>query len=241
MAIAVSVACNAQCVGCISEQLDDITAPHERINFTPTVEEILALAIPHLESAPDPIVSFGQGCEGEPLLRTPLIARAIEGMRRATNRGQIHINTNGSNPRAVRRLIDAGLDSIRVSIFSAIEANHTAYYGPRNYDLGDMQECLRLARRDGLHTSVNLLAYPGFTDCPRELEALIDFFRRSDVQLVQVRTLNMDRELLDEKVGFPPERGLGMHTFMNRVEAEVPGIQFASRTPYTGRARVYVS
>ncbi|HEX6506842.1 MAG TPA: radical SAM protein, partial [Chloroflexota bacterium] len=69
MAIAVSVACNAACVGCISEQLDDITAPHDRIRFTPTVGEIVDLAVPHLETAPQPIVSFGQGCEGEPLLR----------------------------------------------------------------------------------------------------------------------------------------------------------------------------
>ncbi len=98
MAIAVSVACNAQCVGCISEQLDDITAPHDRIQFTPTVEEIVSLAVPHLESAPNPIVSFGQGCEGEPILRARLIGRAIQDIRRATDRGQIHINTNGSNP-----------------------------------------------------------------------------------------------------------------------------------------------
>jgi molybdenum cofactor biosynthesis enzyme MoaA len=203
MAIAVSVACNAQCVGCISEQLDDVTAPHDRIAFTPTVDEIASLAVPHLESAPNPIVSFGQGCEGEPLLRARLIGRVIAETRRRTNRGQLHINTNGSSPRAVRHLIDAGLDSIRVSMFSAREANHVAYYGPRNYGLGEMEECLRLARRQGLHTSVNLLIYPGFNDCPSEAGALIDFFRRSEVQMVQMRALSMDRELLEEKVGFP--------------------------------------
>src|SRR5947209_10019225 len=112
LAIAVSVACNAQCVGCISEQLDDITAPHDRIRFTPTVDEIVSLALPHLETAPNPIVSFGQGCEGEPLLRARLIGRAIEGIRRQTSRGQFHVNTNGSNPAALQHLIDAGLDSI---------------------------------------------------------------------------------------------------------------------------------
>jgi wyosine [tRNA(Phe)-imidazoG37] synthetase (radical SAM superfamily) len=245
MAVAVSVACNAQCVGCISEQLEDVTAPHNRIAFTPTVDEIVSLAVPHLEAAPRPIVSFGQGCEGEPLLRARLIGRAIAEIRRRTDRGQLHINTNGSNPRAVQHLIDAGLDSIRVSMFSAREANHVAYYGPRNYGLTDMVECLRIARRQGLHTSVNVLVYPGFNDCPSEAEALIDFFRRSEVQMVQMRALSMDRELLEEKVGFPRQyeqdggdhhdRGMGIDVFMEMMRAEIPGIEFGSRTPFVGR------
>jgi pyruvate-formate lyase-activating enzyme len=241
MAIAVSVACNATCVGCISEQLDDITSPHDRINFTPRLDEIVSLAVPHLERATNPIVSFGQGCEGEPLLRARLIGRAIKGIRRETSRGQIHINTNGSNPEALQHLIDAGLDSVRVSMFSAIERNHVAYYGPRNYDLTDMEESLRLARRQGLHTSINLLTYPGFTDCPSEADELIAFFRRSEVQMVQIRTLNMDRELLHEKVGFPAEGGVGIQEAMERFTTETPNLALASHTPFLGRAHAYVS
>ena len=241
MGIAVAVACNARCVGCISEQLGGIPAPHDRIQFTPTVEEIVSLARPHLETAAKPIVSFGQGCEGEPLLRARLVARAIGHIRRETKRGQLHLNTNGSSPRALQHLVDAGLDSVRVSIFSAREANHVAYYGPRNYGLEEMEECLRLARRQGLHTSVNLLAYPGFTDCPSETDALIDFLRRGEVQMVQLRTLNMDRELLQEKVGFPAELGLGIWALLERIRQEIPGVELASHTPYVGPARAYVS
>jgi pyruvate-formate lyase-activating enzyme len=241
MAIAVSVACNAQCVGCISEQLDDITAPHDRIGFTPTVEEIVALAVPHLEQAPEPIVSFGQGCEGEPILRARLIGRAIAEIRRRTGRGQIHINTNGSNPRALQHLIDCGLDSVRVSMFSARESKHIAYYGPRNYGLDDMEESLRRASRQGLHTSVNLLTYPGYTDCPSEIEALLPFLRAGEVHMVQVRTLNMDRELLTEKVGFPAERGIGIEKLIDALRLELPEIELGSKTPYVGRARAYVS
>lgn len=241
MAIAVSVACNAQCVGCISEQLGDISAPHDRINFTPTVDEIVSLAVPHLESAPEPIVSFGQGCEGEPLLRFRVIGRAIERIRRETSRGQLHINTNGSSVAAIQHLIDAGLDSVRVSMFSAREAQHVAYYGPRNYGLEDMLQSLRLAARHGLHTSVNLLAYPGFTDCPPEADVLVDFLRRGDVQMVQMRTLNMDRELLQEKVGFPEEHGLGMQGLMERIRSDLPDVAIGSKTPFVGRAHAYVS
>jgi len=241
MAIAVSVACNATCVGCISEQLDDITAPHDRINFTPAVDEIISLALPHMRVAPEPMVSFGPGCEGEPLLRARLIGRAIQQVRQETPRGQFHINTNGSNPRALQHLVDAGLDSVRVSMFSAVNCNHIAYYGPRNYGLPDMEECLRLARRQGLHTSINLLIYPGFNDCRSEADALLSFFRRSEVQMVQMRALNMDRELLQERVGFPAERGMGIQVFMDRIRDELPDIVLASHTPFVGRAHAYVS
>jgi pyruvate-formate lyase-activating enzyme len=242
MAIAVSVACNAQCVGCISEQLDDdLTAPHDRIQFTPTADEIVAMALPHMRSAPRPIVSFGQGCEGEPILRARLIGRAMSAVRAETERGQFHINTNGSNPRALQHLIDSGLDSVRVSMFSAVDRDHIAYYGPRNYGLIDMDESLKLAARAGLHTSVNLLTYPGFTDCPSQIDALIDFFRRTEVRMIQLRTLNMDRELLEEKVGFPRERSIGIDRCMDRVRGEIPGIELGSKTPFVGRARAYVS
>lgn len=240
IAIAVSVACNAACVGCISEQLGDIEAPQDRIRFTPTVDEIVSLALPHLGTAPDAMVSFGQGCEGEPLLRARLIARAIGKLRQATNRGQLHINTNGSNPRALQLLIDEGLDSVRVSMFSAGDERHNAYYGPRNYGLSEMEECLRLARRQGLHCSINLLAYPGFTDTPAEVEALLGFIRRSEAQLVQMRTLNMDRELLNERVGFPDEAGIGIENLMARITDET-GAGLGSYTPYLGRAYAGVS
>lgn len=239
MAIAVSVACNAQCVGCISEQLDDITAPHDRIGFTPTVDEIVALALPHLQSAPHPIVSFGQGCEGEPILRARLIGRAMAAVRAQCERGQFHINTNGSNPRALQHLIDMGLDSVRVSMFSAREEGHLRYYGPRNYTLADMEESLHLARRQGVHTSVNLLTYPGYTDTPSEVEALLRFLVRAEVQMVQVRTLNMDRELLQEKVGFPAEVAIGIQSLMERIADQ--GIALGSHTPFRGRAREYIS
>jgi molybdenum cofactor biosynthesis enzyme MoaA len=141
----------------------------------------------------------------------------------------------------LQHLVDAGLDSVRVSMFSALERNHIAYYGPRNYGLADMEECLRLARRQGLHTSINLLTYPGFTDCPTELEALIPFVRRSAAQVVQIRTLNMDRELLEERVGFPAEDGMGIDRALERLRAQLPGLELGSKTPYVGRARAYVS
>jgi hypothetical protein len=56
-----------------------------------------------------------------------------------------------------------------------------------------------------------------------------------------MRTLNMDRELLHEKVGFPNERGMGIEVFMDRMRAAMPGVRLTSSTPYEGRVRAYVS
>ena len=51
------------------------------------------------------------------------IREAIIEMRKHTGRGSININTNGSKPAAVKALVDAGLNSIRVSTNSA-RRNH---------------------------------------------------------------------------------------------------------------------
>src|SRR5207245_11206176 len=75
-AIPVSPACNAACIGCISEQEPDagVESAQARVRGAPSVQEIVDVALAHLEAAPEAIVSFGQGCEGEPLLLGPRIA-----------------------------------------------------------------------------------------------------------------------------------------------------------------------
>src|SRR5437667_12698626 len=85
MAIAVSPGCNARCIGCISKQEEeDLISPQDRLGFIPTVDEIVEVALPHLEQAEEAIVSFGQGCEGEPLLQWRRIEQAIKSMRTHT-------------------------------------------------------------------------------------------------------------------------------------------------------------
>ena len=86
-------------------------------------------------AAPDAILSFGQGCEGEPLLQARRIEQAIRAIRARTARGTLNINTNASNPRALQRLYDAGLDSLRASTISAVPETYNAYYRPIGYTL----------------------------------------------------------------------------------------------------------
>ena len=105
--VPVSPACNANCIGCISfqPQEETIHSTQDRLTFRPRAEEIVEFTVPHLQTAPFPIVSFGQGCEGEPLLMWETIREAIIEIRKHTDRGSININTNGSKPASVKALV----------------------------------------------------------------------------------------------------------------------------------------
>ena len=110
--VPVSPACNANCIGCISfqPQEETIHSTQDRLTFRPTPEEIVEFTVPHLQTAPFPIISFGQGCEGEPLLMWETIREAIIEIRKHTSKGSININTNGSKPDAVKALCRSGFE-----------------------------------------------------------------------------------------------------------------------------------
>jgi len=75
-----SPTCNAQCLGCISlqEEPKACQASQDRLDFVPTVEELCEVAIPHLRQADNAIVSFGQGCEGDPIMQITTVTAAIK-------------------------------------------------------------------------------------------------------------------------------------------------------------------
>lgn len=231
--IAVSGACNAACVGCISEQPPDtVQSPHDRLGFVPTVEEMVEMAVPHLECAPNAIISFGQGCEGEPLLQAPLIAAAIKKIRRQTMRGTIHLNTNGSRPEMVSRLIDAGLNSIRVSLNSAREFIYSAYYQPRAYGFSEVAESIRRARQHGLWTSINYLSFPGVTDDENEFAALANLIESTGLQMIQWRNLNIDPDWYVNSLDLPAvTKTLGMPLLLQKIREKFPHVRFGYFNP----------
>src|ERR1700694_5347554 len=143
-AIPVSPACNAACLGCISEQWGDVASPQTRLGFAPTAAEIAELAAWHLSAGPANFVSFGQGCEGEALTRGAVVVGGTRRIRSAWPSATIHINTNASRPDVLRRLIDAGLNSIRISIFSLHDERFRAYYRPVGYGLEQVAQCAEL-------------------------------------------------------------------------------------------------
>ncbi|HZU67299.1 MAG TPA: radical SAM protein [Ktedonobacteraceae bacterium] len=233
MAIAVSPGCNARCIGCISKQEEeDLISPQDRLTFIPGVEEIVEVAVPHLEQAEDAIVSFGQGCEGEPLLQWRRIEQAIRAMRAKTAKGVININTNASNPRWLQRLYDAGLDTIRASTISGHPETYNAYYRPLGYTFEDVKESLKRARDAGVYSSINLLCFPGMIDREREVEALLAFVKETGLRLIQLRNLNIDPEVLLPRM--PPldsmGKALGMRALIEILRREAPEVEIGNFT-----------
>jgi len=233
MAIAVSPGCNARCVGCISKQEEEnLISPQDRLAFVPAVEEIVEVAVPHLEHAEDAIISFGQGCEGEPLLQWRRIELAIKAIRERTDKGVININTNASNPRWLQRLYDAGLDTLRASTISGHPETYNAYYRPLGYSFEDVKESLKRARDAGVYTSINLLCFPGMIDREREVEALLAFVRETRLQLIQLRNLNIDPEVLLPRMPALESLGkpLGMRTLIEIIGREFPAVEIGNFT-----------
>jgi pyruvate-formate lyase-activating enzyme len=229
----VSMTCNAGCVGCISEQPDDspFPSPQVRMDFKPTVEEMVELMVHHLNTAgDDSIISFGQGCEGEPSTRGVDIAEAIRRVRAQTDRGFININTNAGLTDMIKLITDAGLDLMRVSTISALDDHYNAYYRPRLYGVENVGRSLKYAADKGVYTSINYLIFPGVTDREEEIEAMVEFINSNHVKLIQMRNLNIDPEWYLNHI--PKARGelLGMKSMLEIFRAECPNTVIGSFT-----------
>jgi wyosine [tRNA(Phe)-imidazoG37] synthetase (radical SAM superfamily) len=236
-----SSACNAQCVGCISLQPDgQFRASHDRLALPPTAKEIADVALSHFARVPGGVVSFGQGCEGEPLLFGKTLVQAVALIRAQHARGTVNLNSNASKPDVVRELVAAGLDSIRASMNSPRPAVYAAYYQPRGYGVRDVVESLRVVTSAGGHASINLLCFPGVTDTEAELEALTDLITRTRLQLIQLRNLNIDPELY--RASLPKgvvQAGRGMRWLQRELARRFKHLQFGYFNPRVGpRARL---
>ncbi|MBS1933621.1 MAG: radical SAM protein [Bacteroidetes bacterium] len=229
-----SPACNANCIGCISfqPQEESIPSTQDRLTFKPSAEEIVEFTVPHLQTAPYPIVSFGQGCEGEPLLMWETIRESIIEMRKHTDRGSININTNGSKPNAVKALCEAGLDSIRVSTNSARKNIYEAYYRPNNYVFEDIVESLKVVRSYGGWASINYFIFPGMTDSVEEYEALRKLITETDLTMIQWRNFNIDPDWYLGKIGVTDTgEFMGIKQLMELIREEFPKVRFGYFNP----------
>ena len=229
-----SPACNANCIGCVSfqPQEEEITSPQDRLTFKPSPEEIVEFTVPHLMNAPFPLVSFGQGCEGEPLLMWETIRNAIIEIRKHTNKGSININTNGSKPDAVRALFEAGLDSIRVSTNSARKEIYERYYRPNNYTFEDIVESLKVANEMGKWSSINYFVFPGMTDSLEEYEALRWLIKETGLKMIQWRNFNIDPDWYLGQIGVV-ETGdiMGIKQLQDLIREEFPDLKFGYFNP----------
>jgi pyruvate-formate lyase-activating enzyme len=207
--------CNAMCVGCISEQWGEVESPQDRIGFRPTVDEVVELASWHLAGDSAQIVSFGQGCEGEPLMR-PDLPEMVAGIKAARPGAFVNINTNGSRPAVVEAMIEAGLDGARVSVFSFNDDLFRAYYRPKDYGLEQVHGSLAALRAAGKRVTLNLLTFPGVSDDAAEVAALEAAITRHRIDQVQTRSLNIDPLWLLRRLPRHTE-GTGMERLIEKL------------------------
>jgi pyruvate-formate lyase-activating enzyme len=229
-----SPACNANCLGCISFQPEEetIVSTQDRLTFKPSAAEIVEFTVPHLEQAPFPIISFGQGCEGEPLLMWETIKEAIIEIRKHTAKGSININTNGSKPDAVSKLMEVGLDSIRVSLNSARKEIYTQYYLPNNYQFEDIVESLKVVADRGGWASINYFVFPGMTDCEEEYQALRALIKYTNLSMIQWRNFNIDPDWYLGKIGvYETGDPIGVKQMMDLIKEEFPNVKFGYFNP----------
>ncbi len=226
--------CNARCLGCLSLQNNShVPCSQDRIAFTPSPEEIAEIAITHIDRVENSIVSFGQGCEGDPLMAVDVIEPAIKRIRSTTTKGTINVNTNGSKPDAVERLIHAGLDSMRLSIKSFQKKCYTAYFRPVDYSFSDIKKSMDAALKKGKFISLNYLNCPGFTDTPEELEALTEFMKQYPVNMIQWRNLNFDPIRYIEKMdkASPQSMPIGVKIFLSKIKKRFPDLRYGYFNP----------
>ncbi len=228
-----SPSCNADCIGCISLQPSGCCpATQDRIKFSPTASEIAGVAIPHLERVPNGVVSFGQGCEGEPLMQADTIEQAIRLIRQKTDNGTINLNSNSSLPGAIEKLAAAGLDSLRVSMNSARQDYHSRYYRSKDFDLDDVKESIRVMKRAGKFVSLNYFILPGFSDDPAESAALHEMIKDCHPDLIQLRNLNMDPDWYLDEIGFEPAgKPLGIRQWLAELKEKFPELRFGYFNP----------
>lgn len=229
----VSPSCNANCAGCISLK----TQP--RIKFTPSPEEIAEVALFHIRNVTVgggrdlPLLSFGQGCEGEPLIKADLIEKSIRLIRGKTDKGTININTNAYRHEVIARLFDVGLDSIRVSMNSARKEYYERYYKPGGYDFEDVLSSIKIAKQKKGFVSINYLTMPGFTDSKDEFAALKKFIGAHRIDMIQWRNLNFDPIRYFRIVKCPVRSSdmIGVRQLINSLKKSFPGLKMGYYNP----------
>ncbi len=226
--------CNARCLGCLSFQKDnDIPHSQDRITFTPSPQEIAQVALAHIRRVDNSVVSFGQGCEGDPLLAADVIEAAIHRIRLQTGKGTINMNTNGSLPANLKQLFDAGLDSVRISMNSVRKKCYDAYFRPKGYSFTDVLESIDMALVHEKFVAINYLNCPGFTDTPQEFDALLRFLQKFPISMIQWRNLNFDPVRYWNEMNAVATHGepIGMEKLLNRIRKQFPKLKFGYFNP----------
>lgn len=196
-------------------------SPTEPAAFRPDAAEIADLVLAFLAGGGEG-VSFGRACEGDPLAAAPLLEDAVRRIRAGTTAGRLHLETAGSSPAALRRMVAAGIGAVTVRIASARADTFEALHRPIRHRWSEVRATLRLVAELGASLEIALLVFPGITDRPSELDELVALFGELPAARVSLRDLAADPEHALRLVP-SRERPVGIAAALDRLHREVPG------------------
>ncbi len=235
----VSPKCNSRCIGCISFQKNSskVISPQNRLGFVPSEDELYEIAEYHIRNVRKPILSFGQGCEGEPLLEAERISNVIKRIKKRYKGVTVNINTNGSNPDALRYLFECGLDSARISMNSAQEELYTKYYKPVGYSFSDVIKSISLGKKLGKWISINYFVFPGITDSEEEFRHFHSLIQKHTPKMVQFRNFNIDPDWYLDSLNIKKTgRAIGIKKLITLLKEKFPFLRFGYFNPFISRS-----
>ncbi len=188
--------------------------PTERAAFRPEPADILAVAVDHLARGGRGI-SFGRACDGEPLSLLRVVEESVTELRRRAPAAAVHLETSGSDPSALRRALDAGVDAVTVRIGSARPDTYETLHGPVAHRWSDVRTSLQLAAARRVALTVALLVLPGLTDRPDEIDAIVELLGELAGGRIELRDLGCDP--LRAVGAFPSVRASGMGHLLARI------------------------
>ena len=149
----------------------DDRAPTEPTAMLATAADAAAVANAHFRAG-GTSVSFGQACEGDPLLLVRTVAAAAALIARPGGT-EIVLRTNASSAAALARAADAGIDRVVVALASAHGPTYELVHAPSGHRWTDVRASLRDAATRKLALTIELLTLPGLTDREAEARELI--------------------------------------------------------------------
>ena len=129
-------------------------------------------------------------------------------------------------------MVEAGLDSMRISMNSVRREYYTSYYRPKGYTQEDVLETWRIMKEAGGFVSLNLFVLPGLTDEYAEVERLESLIEELGLDLIQLRNHNIDPDWYLDGIGYryTGER-MGIRRMVKRLKARFPGLRFGYFNP----------
>lgn len=197
--------------------------PSEPAAFRPSAEEVAEVGIDHLAAGGE--VRFGAGCDGEPLLLSRVVEEAVRAMRAASERGRIRIETNGSSPASLRRVLAAGVGEVTIRLASAHPQTYELLHGPEGYRWTDVRASLQIAASGDASLTVALHVLPGLSDRASERDALLALLDELPRGTLELRDLAADP--LRTLAGLAPGTPEGVETLLGAL-GEVEHFRLAS-------------